>query len=248
MRLSQTKQDVGKNVHRVKTFLWWTGKAGTIILLFYRSILLFFIVGIPVGIYGLCTEKRRGKNRWKEQINLEFREGLQGIAAALQAGYSMENALQEAARDLQLLYGARSVLLPQIQEMVCKLQLNQPVERVFEEFAQHAQVEDITRYTQVLHTTKRIGGDLIAITRMTAERISEKMEVKREISSMIAGKRMEAKVMRTIPLGIILYFWICSPGFMDVLYQGGGRVVMTVLLGIYFLAYFWMDRICRITV
>ena len=237
-----------RGLQRIKIFFLWTGKAGIVILLFYRSVLLFLIVGIPIGLYGLYTEKRREKSRWREQINLEFREGLQGIAAALHAGYSMENALQEAAKDLQILYGTRSVLLPLIQEMICKLQLNQPVESVFEEFAEYTQVEDVARYTQVLHTTKRIGGDLIDITRMTADRISEKLEVKREISSMIAGKQMEAKVMRKIPLGIILYFWLCSPGFIDVLYQGGGRVVMTVLLGVYFLAYFWTDRICRITV
>lgn len=35
---------------------------------------------------------------------------------------------------------------------------------------------------------RETGGDLIAITRMTADRISEKMEVKREILVMIAGK------------------------------------------------------------
>lgn len=33
------------------------------------------------------------------------------------------------------------------------------------------------RFAQVLHIAKRTGGDLIAITRMTADRISEKMEV-----------------------------------------------------------------------
>lgn len=232
----------------MKMFLVWTGKAGIVILLFYRSILLSFLAGISIGLCGLCTEKRRRKARWREQINIEFREGLQGISAALQAGYSMENALQETAKDIRLLYGEQSVLLPQLREMICKLRLNQPVEMVFQEFAEYTQVEDIVRYARVLHTTKRIGGDFIAITRMTAERISEKMEVKREISSMIAGKQMEAKVMQKIPLGIILYFWICSPGFMDVLYQGGGRVVMTVLLAVYLAAYYWTDRICRIAV
>ena len=49
---------------------------------------------------------------------------------------------------------------------------------------------------------------MIAITRMTADRISEKMEVKREILVMIAGKQMEAQIMKLMPLAIILYFWV----------------------------------------
>ncbi|MCH5268388.1 MAG: type II secretion system F family protein [Lachnospiraceae bacterium] len=248
MQLMGRQCDMGIRLHQIKAFFSWMVRAGIIVFLFYRSVLLFLILGIPIGIYGFCTEKRREMVRWRKQMNIEFREGLQGIAAALQAGYSMENALQEAAKDLQLLYGEQSVLLPQLQDMVCKLQLNQPLESVFDEFAEYTQVEDIAGYAGILHTTKRIGGDLIAITRMTADRISEKMEVKREIDSIIAGKQMEAKVMQKIPPGIILYFWICSPGFTDVLYQGGGRVIMTVLLAVYLLAYYWTDRICQISI
>lgn len=231
-----------------KVFFRWAIRSGVIIVLFYRSVLLFAIVATVVGVYGVCTEKKREMQRQRERVGLEFREALQGIAAALQAGYSMENALQEATKDLLLLYGEHSVLAPELQEMVYKMQLNQPVEDVFREFAAYAQVEDITRYAQVLHTAKRTGGDLISITRMTAERISEKMEVQREIATMIAGKRMEAKVMQFIPLGIILYFHICSGGFLDALYQGGGRVVMTILLALYLFACWWTNRITQIAV
>lgn len=231
-----------------KVFLVWAFQSGVVIHLFYQSFLLCLLCGIAAGIYGACTEKKREMRRQRERIHLEFREALQGMAAALQAGYSMENALQEAGKDLYMLYGDSSALLPQLQEMVYKIQLNQPVEYVFKEFADFAKVEDVTRFAQVLHIAKRTGGDLIAITKMTAERISEKLEVQREIASMIAGKRMEAKVMQMIPLGMILYFRICSPGFLEVLYRGGGRVVMTVLFAVYLFAYYWINRISRIIV
>lgn len=52
------------------------------------------LVSLATAIYGVITEKKRAKRRWQNQISIEFREGLQGIAAALQAGYSMENALE----------------------------------------------------------------------------------------------------------------------------------------------------------
>lgn len=139
------------------------------------------LVSLATAIYGVITEKKRAKRRWQNQISIEFREGLQGIAAALQAGYSMENALEESQKDLVLLYGEHSVLVPQMQRMSYELQLNQPIEEVFYRFGQLTQVEDVMRFAQVLHIAKRTGGDLIAITRMTADRISEKMEVKREI-------------------------------------------------------------------
>ena len=118
----------------------------------------------------------------------------------------MENALEESQKDLVLLYGEHCGLVPQMQRMSYELQLNQPIEEVFYRFGQLTQVEDVMRFAQVLHIAKRTGGDLIAITRMTADRISEKMEVKREILVMIAGKQMEAQIMKLMPLAIILYF------------------------------------------
>ena len=179
---------------------------------------------------------------------MQFREGLYGIAAALGAGYAMENAVEEARKDLALLYGEDSLLATEFLWMEQKLELNQPLEKVFLEFAEHWKSEDIMHFVQVLQTAKRTGGDLIAVTRMAAEKIGEKIEVKREIHTMIAGKKMEGRIMNMIPPGIILYFWLSSPGFLDCLYKASGRVVMTVLLALYLFAYWWSGRISDIQV
>ena len=232
----------------IKCFGIWGIQGAGIVLLFFRSLWLCVLVSLAIAIYGVITEKKRAKRRWQNQISIEFREGLQGIAAALQAGYSMENALEESQKDLVLLYGEHSVLVPQMQRMSYELQLNQPIEEVFYRFGQLTQVEDVMRFAQVLHIAKRTGGDLIAITRMTVDRISEKMEVKREILVMIAGKQMEAQIMKLMPLAIILYFWVFSPGFLDPLYRWEGRPVMAVLLLVYLAAAYWINRISRIEI
>lgn len=222
-------------------------KSAAVLFLFYRSAMAV-AGGILYGIYSVWRDRKKRREHWQRQLNLEFREGLQGIAAALNAGYSFENAFREAEKDLKLLYGEASVLAPEIEEMIRQLELNCPVEQVLSELAERSGVEDIERFADVFQTAKRTGGNLITITKTTAERISEKIEVKREIQTMIAGKQMEARIMSGVPLGMILYFWICSPGFLDCMYTGNGRVVMTVLLGMYFLAYQWSTRICQISV
>lgn len=219
-----------------------------LLFLFYRQILVAFLGAISFSIFQIKNYKKRQFRDWQKRINLEFREGLQGIAAALQAGYSMENALKEAKKDLALLYGDSSVLLPEFDKMIAGLSLNQTVERVFEAFANKSQVEDILYFAEVLSTARRTGGDLIAITKNSANRISEKIEVAREIETIVSGKKMESQIMNYIPLGIILYFWLCSPGFIDVLYQGMGVMVMSILLMIYLAAYCWSNKICDIVV
>lgn len=223
-------------------------KTTFLLFLFYRNIPMAVLLGAAMGVYGIYRESCLSRRRKQAQMNLEFREALQGIAAALSAGYSMENAFLEAKKDLQLLYGSGSALAPEMQEIINKTRLNYPIEEALFELADQSGVEDIRRFAEVLQTAKRTGGDLIAITKTSADRIAERIEVKREITSMIAGKEMEAKIMKIIPLGMVIYFWLCSPGFLNPLYQGQGRIVMTVLLLLYLMAFYWSERITRIDV
>ncbi len=220
-----------------------------ILSLFYKNVLLVVFIGIPVFLLGYIRLRRRWQDRKRWQMNLEFKEGLQGIAAALSAGYSIENAIGESRKDLEVLYGQDSILAQEFRKINTQLELNRSIEIVFDEFAQKSGVEDIRSFAEVFRTARKSGGDLVAITKLTADRIGEKIEVKREINTILAGKKMEGKVMNLVPLGIILYFWLCSPGFLDCLYTGlMGRGIMTVFLVIYLLAYGLNQRICDIKI
>lgn len=215
--------------------------------LFYRSQIALFL-GSVYGIYSLIAGRKKQEKAELEEITLEFQQGLQGIASALSAGYSMENAIGEAKKDLILLYGENGLLVKEFSWIQYQLELNQTVEYALFLFAQKWKGEDILHFAQVFQTAKRTGGNLIEITKETAEKISEKIEIQREIQTMIAGKKLEARIMNGIPLGMILYFWICSPGFLDCMYQGQGRIVMTILLAVYLVAYKWSDSISTIKV
>lgn len=219
------------------------------LFLFYRWSWIMVAAGIPF----LLLELRRRKRDWTEayrwRLNLEFRDGLHGIAAALEAGYSMENAIGEAQRDLKVLYGEDSLLLPRLQKMEQGLAWNQSIEMVWEELGKESQVEDIRSFAEVLRTAGRTGGNLIGITRTAAQRIGERIEVRREIKAVTAGKQMEGRLMAIVPLGMIVYFWITSPGFLDFYYETGiGRGYMTLFLFLYLGAREWSRQICNITV
>ena len=102
----------------------------------------------------------------------------------------MENAIGEARKDLVLLYGENSLLVSEFAKMDRQFDLNRPVEKVLVDFAGRWQTEDINHFVKVFQTAKRTGGDLISITRLAAEKISEKIEVRREIHTLIVGEKM----------------------------------------------------------
>ena len=89
---------------------------------------------------------------------------------------------------------------------------------------------------------------MVEIVKSTADKISEKIEVKREIKTMIAAKKMESRIMNIIPLLIIVYFWLTSPGFLDCLYTVSGHIFTTGLFGIYMFGCMLSEKISDIKI
>jgi len=232
----------------IKPVIVGSVKSFILFFLFYKSFVLSFILALIYGIINIKTYEKRRIEEWRWQMDLEFREVMTGISSALNAGYSVENSFKEAKGDLLLLYGSNSVMVKELDIINSKLMLNQPLENVLMEFARRCEVEDINNFAEVFQTAKRTGGNLIDVARSSADKISNKIETSREIRTMVSGKRMEGRIMAFMPLAIIIYFWISSPGFLDCLYAPAGRPIMTVLLIIYVAAYKWSERIGDITV
>ena len=213
----------------IKPVIIGSVKSFILFFLFYKSFVLSFILALIYGIINIKTYEKRRIEEWRWQMDLEFREVMTGISSALNAGYSVENSFKEAKMDLLLLYGNNSVMVKELDIINSKLMLNQPLENVLMEFARRCEVEDINNFAEVFQTAKRTGGNLIDIARSSADKISNKIETSREIRTMVSGKRMEGRIMALMPLAIIIYFWISSPGFLDCLYAPAGRPIMTVL-------------------
>ena len=169
------------------------------------------------------------------------------MVSALAAGYSMENAITEAYRDMKLLHSEDTRMMRELWDIQQKISMHQPLDEVLSAFASKSGVEDIITFAQIYATARKSGGNLVKVMKRTAQNISEKMEIQREIQTMIAGKKMEANCMTAIPLFIILYLQICSPGFLDPLYEGFfGRLFMTGAFFVYLGAAAWSRHLMKI--
>ena len=216
--------------------------------LFYRH-LIGVLLMTPLLFFYIksCKNKLMISRKWR--LNLEFKDAILALSAALEAGYSAENAMEEARKDLGHIYKDNAMIMQEFTYMVNQLRMNVTVEKVLEEFAVRSQVEDILSFSEVFHTAKRTGGDLISVIKLTGNIINDKIEVKREIITLIAAKRMESNMMKAIPFLILIYLTLTSPGFLDPLYHNTfGVFIMTILLLLYLVAYLIIERIVAIEV
>jgi len=220
----------------------------TISYLFYEN-LLYAILFIPyIHIYIKNSAKEIQRKRKQELLN-QFKDGMLAVSFSLNVGYSVENSFKEAIGELRLLYGSKSDIVIQFRSISNRINMNENIEDVLDDFARESNIEDILYFAEVFRYAKRSGGDLITIIRNTANTISEKIEAKNEIETVISGKQMEQKIMSIVPFGIILYLKLTSPEFIEGLYGNVvGIVVMTLCLVLYILSYWLAQRIVRIEV
>ena len=230
-----TPEEVGKYCFLV------FGLFGGLDYLFYQYPPLM-LLAFPACLGFLKIHKPQLIRERRRRMGEAFRDALVSLNVAVQAGYSMENALRECRLDLQKMYPPGSDILEELTYMENQLYLSVPVEELFLDLANRTGAEDIESFAAVFVTAKRTGGDMSQIIQRTAMAISDKIDVKREIYATLAGKRYEQTIMSLMPVGIILYLRLTSPGYLDVLYGNVlGAVVMSACLLLYGFS-FWLGR------
>ena len=173
---------------------------------------------------------------------LQFRDSIQAAASALKAGYSVENAIREAGRDIAPMYGEDTRIRIEYARMTHQLDMNMTAEDVLSGFAERTGQEDVENFVNVFSAAKKSGGDSIAVIRNAVKLISGKIDTEKEIETMIASQKLEFNIMGAVTFVIILYMKLTFGECLSVLYGNpAGAAVMTVCLCVYLSAY-WLGR------
>ena len=201
-----------------------------------------------VIIYSRYSKKRFARKR-KKEIAGQFRDALISLAAALSAGYSMENAMKEALSEVGQIYGEDALLCKELKMVINQTMLNRPLEDALDDMAARCGVDDMNTFAAVFRVAKRSGGNMAQMVRKSADDIAAKADVENEITVLISSKKLEQTLMLFMPLAMILYIDLTSPGLLDPLYGNvTGVIIMTVCLGIYVLSFFLAAKIMNIEV
>lgn len=241
------QQDIRKREY-AKAVLQGCCIIATISYLFYAN-LFYAILFSPYLIWYIKSWEKQKMKQKKMSFRLQFKEAIQSLSAALNVGYSVENAMREVIKDLKTMYRKDDAILKEFAFMVRQVQMNVPVETTLDDFAIRTGDEDVQTFVTVFNIAKRSGGDTLEIIRNTVRQMSEKIDVERDIESILAAKKLEFRILTFIPFGMILYLKLSFSEFMNVLYGNVvGALVMSVCLVIYFVAYEIGKKIVEIEV
>ncbi|MDD6631777.1 MAG: hypothetical protein PUE83_02730 [Lachnobacterium sp.] len=184
-----------------------------------------------------------------KKVAMEFQTMLKNVSSSLLAGFSLENAFVEAEKELKQMYGEKSYMFLELQNINKKVGMNIPLEEPLEDLAERTGMEDIYNFIDILSFAKRAGGNFVEIIDNTINKMWAKYETAREIDVTISAKKLEQKVMSVIPVVLLAYMKLTSAEYMSVLYGNvAGVLFMTVCLLAYGGAIYLAGKILQIKV
>jgi len=188
----------------------------------FSALSFALVIYIPFAVKK-CVRNQKEKSLY--ELSLAFKDALACMENAMAVGYSPESAIRETVKELAQLYGEQHRLCMDFQKIVKQMELGVSLEQAFAEFAKQSEAEDICLLAELFQIAKRTGGNLAQVFRQTQGVLQEKIDLKRELRTMIASKHLEFQVMCQVPYGILIYLKLCAPSMSRGLYDTGAGVL-----------------------
>ena len=145
--------------------------------LFYKSFWVLLPM-LPFPILFLKWKKKQLIQERKRKLDYQFKDALNSMNVAVQAGYSVENAVTVCVHDLEQLYEKEDDILAEFRYIEAQQHVSVPVEELFMDLANRCKVEDIENFASVFYIAKRNGGDMGNVILKVSRMLGDKIDVK----------------------------------------------------------------------
>lgn len=236
-----------------REYLFYTAAAALVIYMvgyiFYHSHWLSMLITPAAMLYPKVRTKETIKRR-KNNLNLQFRDMIYSLSSSLTAGKSVELAFKDVLKDLEILYPDPATdIIAESEYIVRKIEMNETIETALQDFAGRSHLEDIENFADVFRTCKRTGGNIVEIIRNTSNIISDKIEIKQEIETLLAAKKFEQKVLNVVPIVLMVILSSSAGDYMAPIFStAAGRIATTVSMALLFTGYMISQSIMNIEV
>lgn len=225
---------------------------GGIFYIYYQFLPLAVLGGLLVAIPQEKNYAGTVMRRRKSRLRMQFKEFLEIVSISVSggSGRSMENAVIDSLRELQMMFNADSDIVREIGLIVNDYQkAGTPMSEGFAELGERSEIDDIVSFAAVYRTIEGKTSDFGYIISQTKEIIKDKSEVIKEIETSIVSAKSETYMMLILPLILIVVMSSMGSGFLESLFTTTvGRVSATVGILCTFVSYVIAARAAEIDV
>jgi tight adherence protein B len=186
---------------------------------------------------------KRKKAKRERAFEAQLPESLDMLVNALQAGYSLQAAMDFVGRE------SPAPLGPEFVRFYDEQRLGMEVRMALLRFQERVGTIDARMFVTSLLIQRETGGNLGEVLTNLATLMRERVTFRMQLATLTAEPRMSARVLASLPAAVVLLISAINPNFMEPLFQTdfGHRLIAyaaaSVLVG-----YFVMSRIANVDI
>lgn len=185
--------------------------------------------------------------RKKDRILLEFQDFIYFLDGALKAGKSLDNSLIEAKTNLVGVYGEDTILGYELEKVIYWNKLGITYDKGFQMLEEDYPIGFFREFGNVINITRNKGGDFKKVLEQTNSTLSDRMEVEREINTLLAKQKLEVVILRVIPFLMLLALRFLYPEMIMFLTSNMIGLITFLIVGTLFgLSFFISNKLMEV--
>ncbi len=196
------------------------------------------IVGIIAGRMFIPFRINYIINKRKSDLSFQFRDLLEALITSFGVGKNVNDSFIRVYDDLKVQYEEDAYILKELELVIAGIHNNIPVEVTLEDFGERSGNEDIKSFASIFAISYRKGANIKDVIKNTHNILSDKMEIKEEIETIVASSKTEQKLMIFMPIVLVGIIKLSSPEFASNFATPVGIISTTISIIIFAVAYF----------
>lgn len=175
------------------------------------------------------------------RIERQLSEALSLQANVLRAGQSLSRSLRILAEETKV------PLKEELARMLAEVEFGRPLEESLERFAARVPSKDVDMWVTSMLVHRQTGGNLAGVMEASAQRVSQRLQLRSEIKAMTAQGRLSGLVVAVAPLVFFFLLSIGSREQMEFLFTSAlGLTILIAGLTMNVVGMLWIRHALRI--
>lgn len=201
------------------------------------------VVGLVLAWFASRAFLRRRVARRRAAFAEQLPDTLQLLVGALQAGFSLPQALDTVVReDTQPIAG-------EIARALSRTRLGASLEEALEIVAQRMGSPDFVWMVMAIRIQRQVGGNLAELLTTTVHTMRERCALRRQVRALSAEGKLSAYVLIGLPIMLALWMFISRREYIAPLYTTPiGLALLGAGVACVSLGWFWMSSLIKVKV
>lgn len=207
---------------------------------------LIFIINITLAYliiwFGSKLFLKSRQNQLTEKLNRQLPEVCRMMSNTMKAGLTIPQGIEMVGEEIKAPIG------PEFNGMVQQLRLGTNFEDVMNQLRERFASKELNIFVSTIIIQHRVGGNLAEVLSIMADTLEERARVNKEVDTVTAEARFIALILPIMPLMMALMMNLFIEGFLNPLFTKWGLVLLTIFIGMQFLAFLVIRKITTIRV